>query len=65
MSVSVAFPPQWAAAGIKIGQPTITPIAGQQAPETTIEGPQQIGARPIYGALWRRDPKVTIPYVYE
>jgi hypothetical protein len=65
MSVSVVFPPQWAAAGMKIGQPTITAIPGQQAPETTIEGPQQIGARPIYGALWRRDPKVTIPYVYE
>lgn len=65
MSVSVAFPPQWAAGGMKIGRPTITAIPGQQAPETTIEGPHEIGARPIYGALWRRDPKVTIPYVYE
>ncbi len=64
MSVSVAFPPPWAAVGMKIGQPTITAIPGQQAPETTIEGPHEIGERPIYGALWRRDPKVTIPYVY-
>jgi hypothetical protein len=65
MSVSVVFPPQWAAKGMNIGEPTITAVPGQPAPETKVEGPTQIGARPIYGALWRRDPKVTIPYSYE
>lgn len=65
MSVSVAFPPAWAAKGMKIGEPTITAVPGQPAPETKVEGPTKIGARPIYGALWRRDPKVTIPYNYE
>ncbi|MBW8058856.1 MAG: hypothetical protein FVQ78_00690 [Solirubrobacterales bacterium] len=65
MSVSIVFPPKWAAKGMKVGTPTITAVPGQPAPETKVEGPKEIGARPIYGALWRKDPKVTIPYTYE
>jgi hypothetical protein len=63
MSVSVAFPPPWAA-GLTIGTPVITPVPGQPAPETQVQGPTAIGERPTYGALWRNDPKVTIPYSY-
>lgn len=50
---------------MKIGEPTINRVPGQPAPETKVEGPTKIGARPIFGALWRRDPKVTIPYAYQ
>ncbi len=64
MSVSVAFPPPWAAPGMQIGTPTITPVPGQPAPETQVAGPTAIGERPTYGALWRNDPKVTFPYSY-
>lgn len=64
MSVSVAFPPAWAAPGMQIGTPTITPVPGQPAPETQVAGPVVIAERPTYGALWRNDPKVTFPYSY-
>ncbi len=64
MSVSVAFPPLWAAPGMQIGTPTITPVPGQPAPETQVSAPAPIGERPTYGALWRNDPKVTFPYSY-
>jgi hypothetical protein len=65
MSVAIAFPPQWAATGMTIGSPVITPIPGQEAPETTVQGPTEVGQQRIYGALWEKDPKVTIPYTYE
>jgi hypothetical protein len=64
MSVTIAFPPPWAAPGMTIGTPEITPVPGQQAPETQVQGPTPIAERPTYGALWRTDPKVTIPYTY-
>lgn len=64
MSVSIAFPPLWAAPGMQIGTPIITPVPGQPAPETQVQGPTSVGERPSYGALWRNDPKVTIPYSY-
>lgn len=64
MSVSVAFPPQFAAPGMQIGIPTITAVPGQPTPETQVQGPTMIGERPVFGALWRNDPKVTIPYTY-
>lgn len=64
MSVSVAFAPAWAAPGMQVGTPMITPVPGQSAPETQVSGPTLIGERPTYGALWRNDPKVTIPYSY-
>jgi hypothetical protein len=64
MSVSVAFPPAWAAPGMQIGTPTITPVPGQPAPETQVAGPTPIAERPTYGALWRNDPKVSFPYSY-
>lgn len=64
MSVTVAFPPAWAAPGMSIGTPIITPLPGQAAPPEQPSGPTSIGERPIYGWLWRNDPKVTIPYRY-
>jgi len=64
MSVSIAFPPAFAAPGMQIGAPVITPVPGQPAPETQVQGPTAIAERPTYGALWRNDPKVTIPYTY-
>lgn len=64
MSVTVAFPPAWAAPGMSIGAPIITPLPGQTAPEAQPSGPTHMGERPIYGWLWRNDPKVTIPYRY-
>jgi hypothetical protein len=64
MSVTVAFPPQWAAPGMSIGTPVITPLPGQAAPPEQPSGPTTIAERPVYGWLWRNDPKVTIPYRY-
>lgn len=64
MSVTVAFPPTWAAPGMSIGTPVITPLPGQTVPPEQPNGPTSIGERPIYGWLWRNDPKVTIPYRY-
>lgn len=64
MSVTVAFPPAWAAPGMNIGTPVITALPGQTAPPVQPSGPTLIGERPIYGWLWRNDPKVTIPYRY-
>lgn len=64
MSVTVAFPPQWAAPGLGVGTPVITPLPGQAAPPEQPSGPTSIAERPVYGWLWRNDPKVTIPYRY-
>jgi len=64
MSVTVAFPPAWAAPGLTVGTPVITPLPGQPAPAEQPSGPVAIAERPIYGWLWRNDPKVTIPYRY-
>ena len=64
MSVTVAFPPAWAAPGMSIGTPVITPLPGQVAPPEQPSGPTHIAERQIYGWLWRNDPKVTIPYQY-
>jgi hypothetical protein len=64
MSVTVAFPPAWAAPGMSIGTPVITPLPGQAAPPEQPSGPTPIAERPIYGWLWRNDPKVTIAYRY-
>lgn len=64
MSVTVAFPPQWAAPGMAVGTPVITPLPGQAAPPEQPSGPTPIAERPVYGWLWRNDPKVTIPYRY-
>jgi len=64
MSVTVAFAPAWAAPGMSIGTPVITPLPGQPAPPEQPSGPAYIAERPIYGWLWRNDPKVTIPYRY-
>lgn len=64
MSVTVTFPPLWAASGMSISQPVITALPGQSAPEAQPSGPTNMGERPIYGWLWRNDPKVTIPYRY-
>lgn len=64
MSVTVAFPPQWAAPGMSIGTPVITALPGQAAPPEQPSGPTNIAERPVFGWLWRNDPKVTIPYRY-
>lgn len=64
MSVSVTFPPQWAAPGMSIGTPVITPLPGQAAPPEQPSGPFPVAEKTIYGWLWRNDPKVTIPYRY-
>ena len=64
MSVTVAFPPQWATPGMSVGTPVITPLPGQTAPPEQPSGPTSIAERPVYGWLWRQDPKVTIPYRY-
>lgn len=64
MSVTVAFPPAWAAPGMSIGTPVITPLPGQAPPPEQPSGLTHIAERPIYGWLWRNDPKVTIPYSY-
>ncbi len=62
-SVTVAFPPTWAATGMTINPPIITPLPGQPAPaEQPSTG--NLAERPIYAWLWRQDPKVTIPYSY-
>ena len=62
-SVSVAFPPAWAAPGLLIGQPVITPLPGAPAP-TEQPSTATVAERPLFGWLWRQDPKVTIPYRY-
>jgi hypothetical protein len=64
MSVTVAFPPPFAAPGMTIGTPVITPLPGQAPPPVQPSGPTSIAERPVYGWLWRNDPKVTIPYRY-
>jgi hypothetical protein len=64
MSVTVTFPPAWAAPGMSIGTPVIMPLPGQAAPPEQSSGPTHIAERPIYGWLWRTDPKVTVPYRY-
>ena len=64
MSVTVTFPPQWAAPGMSIGTPVITPLPGQAAPPEQPSSPMPIAERPVYGWLWRNHPKVTIPYRY-
>jgi hypothetical protein len=64
MSVTVTFPPAWAAPGMSIGTPVITPLPGQTAPPEQPSVPTHIAERLIYGWLWRNDPKVTIPYRY-
>lgn len=63
VSVTVAFPPAWAAPGLTIGAPVITPLPGAPTPG---EQPSQgsVAERQIFGWLWRQDPKVTIPYSY-
>jgi hypothetical protein len=63
MSVAVAFPPPWAAA-MSIGPPAITAIPGQEAPPTAFEEPKEVAQQRLYGAMWEKDPKVTIPYTY-
>jgi hypothetical protein len=62
-SVTVAFPPTWAAPGMTIGQPSITPLPGAPAP-TEQPSTATLAERPMYAWLWRQDPKVTIPYQY-
>lgn len=64
VSVTIAFPPPFAAPGLTIGTPSITPVPGQPAPDTQVQGPTLVAERPIFGAFWRNDPKVTIPYSY-
>lgn len=64
MSVTVAFPPAWAAPGMSISQPVITPLPGRSEPPAQPSEPIAIAERPIYGWLWRNDPKVTIAYRY-
>ena len=63
MSVTVAFPPAWAP-GMSISQPVITPLPGRSEPPAQPSEPIAIAERPIYGWLWRNDPKVTIAYRY-
>jgi hypothetical protein len=62
-SVTVGFPPAWAAPGMTVGQPTITPLPGAPAP-TEQPSSATLAERPFFGWLWRQDPKVTIPYRY-
>lgn len=64
MSVTVVFPPPFAAPGMQIGQPEIKPLPGLPDPQLVWSGSTPIAARPVYGWLWRNDPKVTIPYRY-
>lgn len=64
MSVTVTFPPQWAAPGMGIGAPVITPLPGQAAPPEQPAGPFSVAEKTVYGWLWRNDPKVTVPYRY-
>jgi hypothetical protein len=64
MSVTVAFPPPFAAPGLAIGTPSITPLPGQAAPPEQPSGPVPVAERQMYGWLWRNDPKLTIPYRY-
>jgi len=49
---------------MSIGTPVITPLPDQTAPPEQPSGPAYIGEPPIYGWLWRNDPKVTILYRY-
>jgi hypothetical protein len=49
---------------MSIGTPVIIPLPGQAAPPEQPSGPTAIAERPVYGWLWRNDPKVTIPYRY-
>ena len=64
MSVTVTFPPQWAAPGMSIGTPVIMPLPGQDPPPEQPSGPFSVAEKTVYGWLWRNDPKVTIPYRY-
>lgn len=65
MSVTVAFPPPFAAPGLAIGTPAITALPGQSAPPEQPSGPVGVAERQIYGWLWRNDPKLTFPYRYQ
>lgn len=64
MSVTVSFPPLFAAPGLTIGTPTITALPGQAAPPEQPSGPFSVAERAVYGWLWRQDPKLTFPYSY-
>ena len=64
ISVTVTFPPQFAAPGLSIGAPVITPLPGQAAPTVQQTGPFNPAEKTVYGWLWRQDPKVTVPYRY-
>lgn len=64
MSVTVAFPPPYAAPGLTISAPIITSLPDQTPPAEQPSGPTAIAERQIYGWVWRQDPKVTIPYQY-
>jgi hypothetical protein len=64
MSVTVVFPPPFAAPGMQIEQPQIEPLPGIPDPQLVWSGVSPIASRPVYGWLWRNDPKVTIPYRY-
>jgi hypothetical protein len=64
ISVTVTFPPQFAAPGLSIQTPVITPLGGETAPTVQQSGPFNPAEKTVYGWLWRQDPKVTVPYRY-
>lgn len=64
MAVTVELPPPFAAHGMHVANVAVTPLPGRPEPSAQPFGPTPIAERPIYGWLWRNDPKVTISYRY-
>lgn len=64
MAVTVQLPPPFAAPGLQVSGVQITPLPGRAEPAAQPYGPTPIAERPVYGWLWRNDPKLTISYRY-
>lgn len=64
MSVTAILPPPFAAPGLAVTSVEITPLPGRPEPAAQPFGPTPIAERPVYGWLWRNDPKVAISYRY-
>lgn len=65
MAVTVEMPPPFAAPGLTVTNVAVTPLPGRAEPAAQPFGPTAVAERPIYGWLWRNDPKLTLEYRYQ